>query len=75
MGLFKKKNVLMNMLIIFASAYALSILKIYILVAYVPFFILYLALKNLNLLKSTFAKIMVATIMLVGIMVSFTRIR
>jgi len=73
-ALLKKKNVLMNILIIIAAAFTLKILKIYILVAYVPFFLLYLALKNLNLLKSTFAKITVAIIMLVGIMVSFTRI-
>ena len=49
-------------------------LKIYILVSYLPFFLLFLALKNLNLLKSSFAKITVGTIMLIGIMISFTRI-
>ncbi|WP_462220178.1 hypothetical protein [Ferruginibacter sp.] len=72
--LVKKKNLPTNMFIIIAAGYTLVALKIYILVSYLPFFLLFLALKNLNLLKSSFAKITVGTIMLIGIMISFTRI-
>ena len=73
-ALFKKKSLVKNTCIIFAAAYTLILLKIYILVAYVPFFILFLALKNLTLLKNIFVRIIVAAGMLVGIMLGFTRI-
>jgi len=70
----KKKNIPKNIFIIIVAGYVIADLKIYILVSYLPFFLLFLALKNLNLLKNIFAKIIVGTVMLVGIMVSFTRI-
>jgi hypothetical protein len=73
-SLYKKKNIVINALIIIASGYLLSIVKVYILVSYVPFFLLFLALKNINLIRSTFAKVVIALGMLFGIMFSFTKI-
>ena len=73
-ALLKKKNIGRNLIIIFISSYALVVLKIYILVAYVPFFLLFLALKNLTLLRNPLVKITVGLTMLIGILVSFTRI-
>ena len=46
----------------------------YILVSYVPFLILFLILKNINLIKSTFLKVIIVICILVGVMVSFTKI-
>ena len=45
--LYKKKSVFKNVLIIFISAYFLTIIKVYILLAYVPFFILLFILIKL----------------------------
>jgi hypothetical protein len=73
-SLYKKKDIGKNIFIILASGYALVELKAYILVSYVPFFILFLALQNLNLIKSTLAKIVIVIVMLIGIMLSFTKI-
>ena len=73
-GLYKKKNLVKNTLIVLLAGYVLSSLKIYILVSYVPFLILFLILKNVNLIKNTFFKILLTLGMLVGIMLGFTKI-
>ena len=71
---FKKKNITKNIIIIFIAGYVITILKVYILVAYVPFLLLFLVLKNVNLVKNTFAKIIIGVSLLVGIMLGFTKI-
>ncbi len=73
-ALYKKKNLTRNFIAIMISGYVLVVLKIYILVSYVPFLLLFLALKNVNLVKNTFFKVALALGLLVGIMFGFTRI-
>jgi len=63
--LYKKKFVLKNSCIVFISVYFLLVLKIYILLAYVPFFILFIILKNMQgiqfkLLRYVFAPALIA---------------
>lgn len=71
---YKKKNITKNIIIVIIAGYVISILKVYILVAYVPFLMLFLILKNVNLVKNTFAKIAIGISLLVGIMLGFTKI-
>lgn len=71
---YKKKSIAKNLIIIFIAGYVITILKVYILVAYVPFLLLFLVLKNVNLVKNTFAKIVIGISLLVGIMLGFTKI-
>jgi hypothetical protein len=73
-ALFYKRHVLRNTLITITAAFILILLKIYILVSYVPFFLLYIALQNLNILKNFFVRIIVGLALFAGIMVGFTRI-
>ncbi len=73
-ALYKKKNLIKNTVIIFIAGYVLVALKVYILVSYVPFLLLFLALKNVNLVKNKFAKIAIGSAMIVGIMLGFTKI-
>lgn len=73
-GIFKKKHLIKNTVIVILSGYVLVLLKIYILVAYVPFLLLFLVLKNVNLVKSTFFKVALTMGLMVGIMVGFTAI-
>lgn len=71
---YTKKSKLLYGTIFFLFAYLLSILKIYILVSYLPFFILFLMLKNVTLIKNRFAKIMLASMFLLGSVLGFIRI-
>jgi hypothetical protein len=54
---YKKKNLVTNIAIILLFGYLLYIIKVYILISYVPFFFLYLILKNVNLVKSRILRI------------------
>lgn len=53
---YKKKDLVKNLVILTVFGFLLSVLKIYILISYVPFFFLYLILKNVNLLRNHFLK-------------------
>ncbi len=58
-GFFKKINITQNVIIALIAGYILLILKAYILVSYLPFFILYLFLKNVSLIKNKFLQLAV----------------
>lgn len=63
---YKKKNIIKNIIFVLLFGYILAVLKIYILVSYLPFFILFLILKNVNLVKNGFARAMILVIFLLG---------
>ena len=63
---YKKKDLLKNLIIIFAFGYLLAVLKIYILISYVPFFILYLILKNVDMVKNRFLKWILGPALIIG---------
>ncbi len=63
---YKKKAVLKNTIIIFIAGYFLVNLKMYILVSYVPFFFLFLILKNVNLIRNSFVKFLLAPVLIIG---------
>jgi len=71
--LYKKKSVFKNVLIIFISAYFLTIIKVYILLAYVPFFILFIILKNLQHIKFKLFRYLVAPLLIGLSMYAFTQ--
>jgi hypothetical protein len=55
--LYKKKNIVSNLIIVFVFGYLLYVIKVYILISYVPFFLLFLVLKNVNLVKSRLLRV------------------
>lgn len=65
---YKKKSLLKNLVILAFFGYLLAVVKIYILISYVPFFILYLILKNVNLVKSKLLKWVLGPALIVGSM-------
>jgi len=73
-GIFKKKHLVKNTIIVIIAGYVLVLLKIYILVSYVPFLLLFLVLKNVNLVRNTFFKVAITLGLMVGILVGFTQI-
>jgi hypothetical protein len=58
--LYKKQSILKNCIITFISAYFLVILKVYILLAYVPFFVLFIILKNVQGIRFKFFRYLFA---------------
>jgi hypothetical protein len=71
---YKKNNIIKNSVIILIFGYLLAILKIYILVSYVPFFTLFLILKNVNLLKNRVFKWGLAFALIAGSIVAGQKI-
>lgn len=69
--LYKKKSIIKNCLIIFVSVYFLAVLKLYILLAYVPFFILFVILKNIQNIEFRFFRFLLAPILIVMVIYSF----
>ena len=63
---YKKKNIFKNVMLVLLFGYILAVLKVYILVSYLPFFILFLILKNVNLVKNQFARVMIFVLFLLG---------
>ena len=63
---YKKKALFKNFVIIALFGSLLSILKIYILIAYVPFFVLYLILKNVDQVKNRLLKWIIGPALLIG---------
>lgn len=71
---YKKKDLAKNLVIIMFFGFLLSVLKIYILISYIPFFVLYLILKNLNLLKNSFLKWTFGLALIAGSVVAGQRV-
>lgn len=71
---YTKNNLIKNIIILFVFGYFLVALKIYILVAYLPFFILFLILKNVNLIKNPVAKALLVLVFFVGSIFGFVKV-
>ena len=72
--LVKKKNLFRNVMILFIAGYFLSVLKIYILISYVPIFSLFIVLKNISFVNSKLLRILLVPILLVGTTLGFLAI-
>ena len=71
--LYKKKSLFKNCVIIFISTYLLVVLKVYILLAYVPFFILFIILKNVQTIKFSFFRYLFAPFLIAVSIYAFTQ--
>ncbi len=71
---YKKKNLLINVGIVLAFGYLLYMVKVYILISYVPFFCVYLILKNVNLLRNRILRILVVLGIIVASLFTFTTV-
>jgi hypothetical protein len=71
---YSRKNPVIYILLTLIFGYLLVILKVYIIVSYIPFFALFMILKNVNLIKSRFAKILLVTAFFIGTIFGFIRI-
>lgn len=71
---YRKHNMFKNIVMILLFSWLLMVLKIYILVSYLPFFILFLLLKNVNLIRNRFVKVLLVSSFLIGSIFSFISI-
>lgn len=71
---YKKKNPLVYIPILAFFSYLLVVLKVYIIVSYIPFFGLFLLFKNVTLIKSKFVKIMIVGSVILGSVLGFLSI-
>ncbi len=71
--LYKKKSFFKSLMIIFISAWFLTILKVYILLAYAPFFILFILLKNIQNIKFKFFRYLFAPFFIAVSLYAFTQ--
>ncbi len=71
---YTKNNLIKNIILVLLFGYLLTALKIYILVAYLPFFILFLILKNVNLVKNPAVKALLIIGFILGSVLGFVKI-
>lgn len=71
---YRKKNIVKNSVILIMFSYLLMIIKVYILLAYVPFFMLFLVLKNLQGMKRRILKYMLAPALISLSIFAFTQV-
>ncbi len=71
---YKKKNLVANTIIILIAGYLLYVVKVYILISYVPFFALYLILKNVTLIKSRLFRISLVLGLITATVLMFTTV-
>jgi len=72
--LYRKKGPIKNLIILFVFGYLLAIIKVYILISYVPFFILFIVLRNIQGIKNTFLKYLIAPVLIASCMFGFTKV-
>ncbi len=71
---YKKKRIVKNGIILFVFGYLLAVLKVYILISYVPFFMLFIVLKNIQGIKNKLLKYLLAPALIAGCMYGFTSV-
>ncbi len=72
--LVKKKRLFRNTIILFIAGYFLAILKLYILISYVPIFFLFIVLKNISFVNNKFLRILLVPLLLALSVIGFLAI-
>lgn len=71
---YQKRNIIKNSFRVFVTVYIFSSIKIYILLAYLPAFIIFLLLKNTMLIKNKLGKILLVAIFITGSVFIFIKV-
>lgn len=64
----KKKNIVINILILFLFTYLLIHIKIYIIISYLPFLIYFITVTNILKVKNLLLKILIGPIIVIGVL-------
>lgn len=68
------KHLFKNSFILLIFGYLLVILKVYILISYVPFFMLFIIMKNVQTVNSKFVKYLLAPVLILMSLVGFSKV-
>ncbi len=71
---YTKNNLIKNVILVLFFGYFLVTLKIYILVAYLPLYTLFLLLKNVNLIKNPLVKVLLVIGFFIGSIFGFVKV-
>ena len=71
---YRKKGFFKNSLLVLIFGYLLVIIKVYILISYVPFFILYIIMKNMQSVSNKAIKYLLAPALIIGSLIGFTKV-
>jgi hypothetical protein len=72
--LYLKKSILKNCILLFVFGYLLVIIKVYILLAYVPFFLLFIILKKIHGVRNTILKFVLAPVLITATIFAFMQV-
>lgn len=72
--LYRKKNFFKNSLLLIIFGWLIMILKVYILISYVPFFVLFILLRNMDVINNKFLRYMLAPVVITCCMFGFLKI-
>lgn len=70
----RRSDIIKSTLLLLFFGYLLWIIKPYILISYVPFFMLYLVLKNVSVFNNRAVKLIMAPLLIIGCVVAFSQI-
>jgi hypothetical protein len=70
----RKKDFIKSTLLLILFGYFIWIIKPYILISYVPFFMFYLILKNVNSVNSKLIKVILTPVLIIGSVLAFSSI-
>lgn len=71
---YKRKNLLANICIVFIFGYLLSVIKVYILISYLPFLFFFLILKNATLIKIKLIRVLLGPTLIIVSLFMFTTV-
>jgi hypothetical protein len=71
---YRKKHLFKNSIILLIFGYMLAVLKVYILICYAPFFMLFITLKNIQSIKNKFFKYLLAPFLIASCLLVFAKI-
>jgi hypothetical protein len=71
---FRKKSLFRNVILLSVFTYLLIVLKVYILISYVPFFMLFIILRNIQSVNNRRIKYLLAPVLIVCSLYGFTRV-
>ncbi|MEO7961648.1 MAG: hypothetical protein ABIR19_08870 [Ginsengibacter sp.] len=70
--LYRKRGFIKNSIILIVFAYLLGVIKIYILISYLPFFVLFIIFKNMEGVRNRLLRYILAPLLLTGCIYGFS---
>ena len=70
----RKKGFIKNSILLVIFGYLLAVVKVYILISYIPFFVLFIILKNMEGLNNSILKFIIAPVLIIVSLFGFSKL-